>query len=734
MTVPTFPIARLPHSTGLAFLPLFPEIQYEWFYAEVFSRNQHAVFIFSLADPFSSAQQSAPASCYFTWYDKHGLRDYSYCFFKGEQAKDFSESVRLFFEGKISFLAVTLPSHSGSHGISFRLENPPSLQNESPHKTQILSDSQITKTSLGKENSTFADTKENFASQNLEYFKSQSKEGIRHFWQPLCLGYQLKGHIFQVPDAGKAERVNWFFDVPTRTKLASQFKSRPRHWVLEDEKGAGAWSYCDHNFGTEFLKNLSEPWFWWHVKGQKTSEIGYWFPSLSSGYLSETSHFPSDFTHSTFGTLCVSHRQPVSALTQTFFGVQVSKSVQTQEGSFVTFPKTIESAPFYARLGCAPSDPSPRTLEALHPHKLRSQTNEFLMGARQMNLKKSPQAWGSALFLEICRRATARNGRSFYLASHILEPRLRAGAYFLYTLCRIIDDATDSQQGPGASQSALLSKALYAPWPEDSIEIVKTNRQVDPLSPSEKLQAVKLVQDFLDQQGLIPENFDGNIRQLSEVFLWESCQALRHFSMERQHFEELIAGQRMDEEHRQPANFDEFYLYCYRVAGVVGLLMAHILGVKPKSEALKAAEHLGIAMQITNILRDVREDYEERRRIYLPKDVFSENFEIFLNSPQPKDLQLIRALAHRGVEYYRNALRGVPAIPTWRGRMCVRLMAGIYGAILGSVLCHTTLALQKRTVIPVRKRFFIALQILMGRSPLKAAGLSNRLPVIAPLN
>ena len=93
------------------------------------------------------------------------------------------------------------------------------------------------------------------------------------------------------------------------------------------------------------------------------------------------------------------------------------------------------------------------------------------------------------------------------------------------------------------------------------------------------------------------------------------------FSLEKVYFEDLISGQLMDEHFSQPLNISDFNLYCYRVAGVVGIMMSKIFRTQKSPIALNAAEKLGSAMQITNILRDVKEDYD-KKRIYIPISLF----------------------------------------------------------------------------------------------------------------
>jgi len=147
---------------------------------------------------------------------------------------------------------------------------------------------------------------------------------------------------------------------------------------------------------------------------------------------------------------------------------------------------------------------------------------------------------------------------------------------------------------------------------------------------------------------------------------------------------ELIAGMQMDADGMRYQTLHELLLYCYRVAGVVGLMLCHILGVRNKT-ALSQAAHLGIAMQLTNIARDVAEDWA-RARLYIPGEWLTTQIrapELHASVPTSAQTALtpqIQRLLDLADDYYRSADRGIPALP-YRAALAVAAARRVYSAI-----------------------------------------------------
>jgi len=174
---------------------------------------------------------------------------------------------------------------------------------------------------------------------------------------------------------------------------------------------------------------------------------------------------------------------------------------------------------------------------------------------------------------EECRRVIAQHSKSFSLAAKLLPARVRDDAVALYAWCRRCDDAIDGAPS-GSAHSALIS-----------------------------LQAE------------VDEIFSDKTPGDGVAFVFQEI--VRRRAIPRYYVDELLHGMAMDADGVWAPTTTDFLRYCFRVAGVVGLMMCHVMGVADV-RALPHAVHLGMAMQMTNIARDVNEDWQ-RGRLYLPE-------------------------------------------------------------------------------------------------------------------
>jgi phytoene synthase len=174
------------------------------------------------------------------------------------------------------------------------------------------------------------------------------------------------------------------------------------------------------------------------------------------------------------------------------------------------------------------------------------------------------------------RAITKQHAKTFYFASHFLPEEKRPAAYAVYALCRISDDTVDAVSSSTAAAAKNLSRI------QDSLNAVYDN------SP------------------------------LTDDLLIAFKQTVATYAIPRLYFDELIDGMYLDLNKHTYEDFDELYRYCYKVAGVVGLIMLKIFGSNNPAAETHAVQ-LGVAMQLTNILRDIREDFQ-RGRVYLPQN------------------------------------------------------------------------------------------------------------------
>ena len=233
----------------------------------------------------------------------------------------------------------------------------------------------------------------------------------------------------------------------------------------------------------------------------------------------------------------------------------------------------------------------------------------------------------------------AQKGRSFHWARRILGKTHAARATRLYALCRYLDDLADEATSLTEARTAL----------DHARQAILTGESNDPL-----------LQDGLD--------------------------LIRECGIETAKVLDLIAGITSDLDPVRVANAAELFQYCYRVAGTVGLMMCRVLDVKDPAALMHAAD-LGIAMQLTNICRDIAEDAAAGRR-YLPATLCGEIEPAALILPgeslQTKVCCSVATLLQHAENFYQSGERGLPYLPL-RARCSILVAARVYRAIGGQL-------------------------------------------------
>ncbi|MBA3820915.1 MAG: phytoene/squalene synthase family protein [Deltaproteobacteria bacterium] len=285
---------------------------------------------------------------------------------------------------------------------------------------------------------------------------------------------------------------------------------------------------------------------------------------------------------------------------------------------------------------------------------------------------------------QVARATIAHHSKSFALASKLLGPRLRDETAIIYTWCRRADDAVDAVVDAQLDLDVVLQRL------RDELDTAYAGSAVDPV-----------------------------LAAFGDV--------VRARSIPRSYADELLAGMAMDVADTRYATLDDLITYAWRVAGVVGLMMTHVFGVAD-DDALVHAAHLGIAMQLTNICRDVAEDWD-RGRLYLPDELLAAQgvgglaAELGQSLPPSAVAPLgavvaeLLALAER---YYRSGDRGVPALP-WRAAIAVRSARGVYSAIGGQLARTQHDVTAGRAVVPHRTKL------------VKVAAATARVAITAPV-
>jgi phytoene synthase len=271
---------------------------------------------------------------------------------------------------------------------------------------------------------------------------------------------------------------------------------------------------------------------------------------------------------------------------------------------------------------------------------------------------------------EFCRQITAKYSKTFYLGTLLMPEEKRRAIWAIYVWCRRTDELVD---GP---QARLTTPETLDRW-EHQLESVFAGHPIDD----------------------------------PDVALVDT---LERFPLDIQPFRDMIAGQRMDLYRSRYETFEELKLYCYRVAGTVGLMTSPVLGVDTsigqapwdwQQAAYNPAEEaiaLGIANQLTNILRDVGED-AQRGRIYIPLEELAlfdyTEEDLFKGVVDDRWRELMRFQIQRARKFFNQAEKGIRALsPDSRWPVWAALM--LYQGILDVIESNQYDVFSQRAYVP----------------------------------
>lgn len=287
---------------------------------------------------------------------------------------------------------------------------------------------------------------------------------------------------------------------------------------------------------------------------------------------------------------------------------------------------------------------------------------------------------------ELCRQITARFSKTFYLGTMLMTEAKRRAIWAIYVWCRRTDELLDGPQSTGTTEETLDR------W-EQQLESVFAGQPVDD----------------------------------ADVALVDT---LQQFPLDIQPFRDMIAGQRMDLYRSRYETFGELELYCYRVAGTVGLMSTTVMGVdldcytapwtmgNPPPNPAEEAIALGIANQLTNILRDIGED-ARRGRIYLPLEdleLFGYSEADLLNGVlDDRWRALMKFQIQRARKFYAEAEKGVSVLsPDARWPVWAALI--LYRKILDVIEYNQYDVFNKRAYVPtVQKMLCLPAALIRAR-------------------
>ena len=274
-----------------------------------------------------------------------------------------------------------------------------------------------------------------------------------------------------------------------------------------------------------------------------------------------------------------------------------------------------------------------------------------------------------------CEQVARREAKNFYYSFLLLDTQRRRAMCAIYAFMRYCDDLSDSDAISGRAEA-------IGHWRKD-------------------LEAAL--------HGSMPDHA-----------LWPAfADTVARYRIPHQYFFDMIEGVSSDLEPRRIRTFAELYDYCYRVASVVGLTIIHIFGFESPVEALKLAEKCGIAFQLTNILRDVRED-AENNRVYLPQEDL-ERFGVteadLRSTGQPSEAlkKLLAFEADRAAAYYQESAPLIGMIKK-ESRPSLRALIGIYSRLLARIEASGYNVLASRIRVPTREKVWILIRSRWSRT------------------
>ena len=269
-----------------------------------------------------------------------------------------------------------------------------------------------------------------------------------------------------------------------------------------------------------------------------------------------------------------------------------------------------------------------------------------------------------------CERITWSQARNFAYGIRLLPPAKRRGLAVIYAFARRIDDIGDGN-----------------------------------------LAADRKIAD-LEQARQAVLNLDGDSHD--DPVLLALADVTRNFPVPVDAFGELIDGCVADVRGTHYETFEDLHYYCRCVAGSIGRLSLGIFGTShDPDEAARLADSLGVALQLTNILRDIRED-RQNGRIYLPAEDLAK-FDVDLDAPNPSQFtRLVEFEAERARDWYATGWRLLPMLDR-RSAACTGAMAGIYRHLLERIAAQPGAVLNSRVSLSTGEKAMVAVRALAGR-------------------
>ena len=282
-----------------------------------------------------------------------------------------------------------------------------------------------------------------------------------------------------------------------------------------------------------------------------------------------------------------------------------------------------------------------------------------------------------------CERITWTQARNFAYGIRLLPADKRRGLAVIYAFARRIDDIGDGTMPP-----------------EEKITALEQARgQVLDLSQPSSQSSIRPAQKSSTQD---------------DPVLLALADTGRNFPVPMEAFGELIDGCVADVRGTSYQTFEDLHYYCRCVAGSIGRLSLGIFGTShDRQEAAHLADSLGVALQLTNILRDIREDHANGR-VYLPAEDLAK-FDCNLDDPDPAQFtRLVEFEAERARDWYATGMQLLPVLDR-RSAACTGAMAGIYQRLLDRIAAQPAAVLRGRVSLSAGEKAVVAVKALAGR-------------------
>ena len=255
---------------------------------------------------------------------------------------------------------------------------------------------------------------------------------------------------------------------------------------------------------------------------------------------------------------------------------------------------------------------------------------------------------------QICEKLVKSQTTSFYMASKTLPYHKRKAIYAVYAFCRFCDNIVDNTNKPVEKKTALNE--------------IKAN--------------------------LISDNKSGSINPIMLALK----DVIYEYEITIEYFKDLIIGMESDIDFIQYKTFEQLKQYCYRVASTVGLMCLNIFGYE-EEKCKTLAKDLGIAMQLTNIIRDIKEDFD-LNRIYIPKEDFDNTgytYDDLKNANTNSNFNNLIKIQISRAEKYFSTSKSLKQLVNKDSQMCLELIAEVYIRLLKQMNKSTDLILIQRT-------------------------------------